>query len=109
MCDEAFDDYLAVLKFIPDWVVTNIILEKFDDALSANDDTLFLIKILVKSHYANQMGILGVDLDKINLDDDNNFYGDNLYTIIHVKRLAWYNKFEKRKALKKKEKQRINA
>ena len=47
------------------------------------------------------MSILVVDLDKFNLDDDNNFYEDNPETIIHVKLLAWHNKFEKHKALKK--------
>ena len=47
------------------------------------------------------MGILGVDLDKINLDDDNNFYEDDTDTIINVRLLAWLNKFEKPKALKK--------
>ena len=34
------------------------------------------------------MGILCVDLNKINLDDDNNFYEDDLDTIIHVRLLA---------------------
>ena len=47
------------------------------------------------------MGILSVDLDKINLDDDNNFYEDNAETIIHVRLLAWHNKFEKYEAFKK--------
>ena len=32
------------------------------------------------------MGILRVDLDKINLDEDNNLYEDDPDTIIHVKR-----------------------
>ena len=32
----------------------------------------FLMKILVKSHFfPNQIGIHGVDLDKINLDDED--------------------------------------
>ena len=34
-----------------------------------------LMEILVKSHFwDNEMGVLGVDLDKINLEDDNNFH-----------------------------------
>ena len=41
MCDEAKDDCLAPLKFIPVWFVTSKMLEKFHDALNANDDTLF--------------------------------------------------------------------
>ena len=46
------------------------------------------------------MGILYIDLNKINLDD-NNYDKVNPDTIIHVRHLAWYIKFEKRKALKK--------
>ena len=41
MCDEAKDDCLAVLKLIPDWFVTSKVLEKFHDALLANDDIPF--------------------------------------------------------------------
>ena len=46
------------------------------------------------------MGILGVDIDKINLDDDNNFSRQTF---------AWCNKFENRKERKKRYEQRINA
>ena len=41
----------------------------------------FLIRILV-TIFAGKMGILSLDLDKINLDDDNNFYEDDPETII---------------------------
>ena len=64
--------------------------------------TLFFIKLLKKSHFLHEMGILGVDLDKNNLDDGNNFDEDDLDIIIHVRLLAWRNKLKKRKALKKK-------
>ena len=53
MCDEAFDDCLAALKFIPDWFVTSRMLEKFHNALFSNDDILLmkiLMKILITSH-----------------------------------------------------------
>ena len=73
-------------------------LEKFDDALNANDDTLLFDEDFSKAtSFANR-----VDLDKINLDDDNDFDVDNPETIIHVRLLAWGHKFEKRKALEKK-------
>ena len=45
------------------------------------------------------MGILGVNLNNINLD--NNFAEDNPDTIILIRLLAWHIKFEKHKALKK--------
>ena len=47
------------------------------------------------------MGVFSVDLDKINLDDDKNFDKDHPETTVHFRLLAWSNKFEKCKALKK--------
>ena len=63
----------------------------------------YLVKILVvKLHnFANEMDILCVGLDKINLDDVNNFDENDPEIIIHLRFLALSNKFEKRKALKK--------
>ena len=42
--------------------------------------------------FTNQMGILSVDLYKIYFDNVN-FYENDLENIIHVRRLAWRNKF----------------
>ena len=99
MDDEVVNDCLIALKFAPDWLVTSKMLETFHDCLLANYDMLVLDKKFCKfTFYANQMGILGVYLDKINLDDD--FYEDDPDTIIHVRLSACRNKFEKRKALK---------
>ena len=47
----------------------------------------------------NEMGILNIDLNNINLD--NNFDEDDPDTITLIRLLAWHVKFEKRKALKK--------
>ena len=47
----------------------------------------------------NEMGILNIDLNNINLD--NNFDEDDLDTIILIRPLAWHIKFEKLKALKR--------
>ena len=75
-------------------------LEKFHDALNANDDILFFDEDFSEVTFCvNEMSILGVDHDKVNLDDDNNFDEDDTDTIIHVKLLAWGNKFKKRKSL----------
>ena len=41
MCDEADDDCLAALKFIPDWFVTSKMLKKVDNVLHTNDNILF--------------------------------------------------------------------
>ena len=40
MCDEAADDCLAALKFIPDWFVTSKMLGKLYNALHVNDNML---------------------------------------------------------------------
>ena len=102
MCNKAVDDCLGVLKSIPNWLVTSKVLEKFHYALLANDGILFFDEDFSKAtFFANEIGILCVDLDKINLDDDNNFYEDDLDTTIHVRLLAWCNKFEKFETLKK--------
>ena len=85
MCDEAFDDCLAALKCIPDWFVRRKMLEKFHDALLANDDLLLFDEDLSKDKFfANKMGILDVVLDEISLEHDTNFYKDDRDTIIHV-------------------------
>ena len=77
-------------------------LEKFHDVLLVDDDILFFDEDFSKfSSFVNDMGILGVEIDQINLDDDNNFYEDDPDTGIHVRVLAWHNKFEKCKALEK--------
>ena len=46
------------------------------------------------------MGVLSVDFNNINLDDVN-FVEDDPEIIIHVRRMAWCNKFKQRIAFKK--------
>ena len=100
MCDKAFDHSIAALKFVPDWLVTSKIFENFHDSLVPNNDILFFYEDFSKVFfYGNGMCILGAVFDKINLDDDSNFYEDNRDTIIHAKLLAWHNKFEKAKKI----------
>ena len=48
------------------------------------------------------MGILNIDINNVNLD--NNFDEDDPDTIILIRLLGWHTKFEKRKALTKKDK-----
>ena len=62
MCDETADDCLAALKFIPDLFVTSKMLEKLDNPLHVNDDTLFYNDGLYKvTFFANQIHILAVE------------------------------------------------
>ena len=74
MCDEVVYDCLVASKFILDWLVTSKMLENLDNVVHANDDILFYNEDFDKVAFiANQRHILAVDLDKINLDNDNNF------------------------------------
>ena len=47
------------------------------------------------------MGILNVNLDNINLDD--NFDEDDPDTIVVIRLLAWHSKFERHKTVNKRE------
>ena len=71
----------------------------FHNPFFANNDILFFNENFNKvSIFATH---LPVDLIKIILGEDNHFNEHDPDTIIHVKTLAWCNKFEKGKALKK--------
>ena len=53
----------------------------------------FLMKTLVMPHFVNnEMGILSVNLN--NIDLDNNFDENDLDTIILIRLLAWHSKFK---------------
>ena len=51
MYNEAVDDCLEALNFIPEWFVASQTLENFHDVLLADDDIIFLMKILIRSHF----------------------------------------------------------
>ena len=85
-CDEAVDNYLAALKFFPNYFVTSKILKKFDNTLHANNDILFHNEDFDKVTFiANQINILAVDLEKINLD--NNFDEDDVVNLKNAEHL----------------------
>ena len=94
-------------KIIPNWFVTSKMLEKFHDSVLANYDMFFFEEYFSKvTFFGNKMSIFSVDRDKTDLGDDNNFHEDGPETIIHVRILTYCNKFEKRKELKKRYKQK---
>ena len=108
ICDKAVYYSLAALKLVPDWFVTRKMIKKVFAALYTdknipyfNEDSSNVVFI------CNGMAILKIDINNISLD--NNFGEDDPDTIILIRLLAWYTKFEKRKALTKKDKRRINA
>ena len=101
MCDEAVDDFLPTLNFVPDWFVTSKMIKKLFTAFYAVENILYFNEDSDNVVFnCNEMGIVNIDVNCTNLDD-NNFDEDDPDTIIHVRLLAWHIKFEKRKAVKK--------
>ena len=99
MCDKAVDDSLAALKLIPDRFVTIKMTKKPFTALYADENILYFDEGSDNIVFnCNGMGILYIDLNKINLDND--FDKDDLDTIILIRLLALHIKFEKRKEVK---------
>ena len=100
-CDKDVDDFQAALKLIPDWCVVTKMIRKLVIALYGDDNIFYFNEDFSDvMFFCNEMGILSVDLNNINLNDINHDKNDP-ETIIHVRNLAWYSKFEKCKALKK--------
>ena len=70
MCNKAVV-YLPVLKFVPDWVVTNKMIEKLDDVLFSNDDIVFVNEdpdnVII---FSDELGLNTIYVNNINLDDD---------------------------------------
>ena len=104
-CDEAVDNFLLTLNFVPDWFVTSEMIKKLFTALFADENILYFdddlgidLDLDLVVFNCNETGILNKDLSCINLDD-NNFDEDYPCTIIHVRPLPWYAKFEKLKEL----------
>ena len=51
MRDEAVDDSPAALQLITNWFVTSKIIKKLYTALHADNGLVFLIKVLIMSHF----------------------------------------------------------
>ena len=106
MCNKAVDDYLAALKLIPSCFVTSKMIKKLYNALYVDEYIFYFNEDsgnVVSS--CNEMGILNIDLNNINLD--NNFDEDYSDAIIHIRFLAWHIKCEKRKTFKRKIKEKL--
>ena len=100
-CDEAVDDYLAALKFIPDWFVISKMIKKLYALLYADENILYFNEDSDDAVFScNEIDILCVDLNNLNFDDTN-YDSDGPETFIHIRLLARHSKFKKGKALKK--------
>ena len=71
MCDEAVDDFLATMKLIPDWSVTSKMINFSLFCMQMKIYSMVKILIVLYIFNCNGMGMLNIDLNNINLD--NNF------------------------------------
>ena len=72
MCDKAVDDYLAAVKFVPDWFVTSKMIKILFTAVYADENVLLFNEDSGNVIFiCNEMGILNVDLNNNNLDHTN--------------------------------------
>ena len=95
MCIKAVDDFETALKFAPDWFVTTKMIKKLLTALYADYNILYFNVDSSDAIFSwNKMGILNIDLNNINLDEDDS------ENIIHIRLLARHIKFKTCKALK---------
>ena len=97
MCDKAVDTCLPALKFVPDWSVTNKMLEKINVIFS--NKNIVLVESDFVTFFSDHMGLNTINLDNINLDDGN--FDDDPGTIIYVRLTAWHNKYKQHKSCKK--------
>ena len=92
ICDKAVDALLPALKFVPDYFVTNELLEKLANVVKSNDDIFFVdVDSDVVTFFNDDMAHNTINLN-INFDDDN---------VIRVGLVAWCNKYKQRKTCKK--------
>ena len=69
LCDIAVNDFLPELKLVPDWFVSNKMLEKLHTTLFADDDIAFFHEDSGSvTHFSNKVDILSVNFKNINLD-----------------------------------------
>ena len=82
ICDKAVDDSLAALKVIPVWFVTSKMIKNPFAVLYTGELILYFNEDSGNVMFScNGMGILNIDLNDINLD--NNFDEHGPDTIIH--------------------------
>ena len=88
------------MNIIPDWFFTNKMIKKLFTSLNAFENTLYFNEDFGNVEFnCDEIGILNIDLNNINLDD--NFDENDPDTIILIRLLAWHIKFEKPKGHRK--------
>ena len=101
MCDKTVDAFMSALKFVPDWFVTNKVIEKLDNAVFSNDDIVSgELDSEIVTFFSNNVGLNIINLNNDNLDHDK-FDAYDPETINHIRLTAWYNRYKQHKTCKK--------
>ena len=88
------------MKLNPDWFVTSKMIKKLFTALYEDKNILYFNEDFGDAVFNyNEMGIVNIDLNNINLDD--NFDEEDPKNIILIRLLSWHINSEKPKELKK--------
>ena len=96
ICDKVVDICLPTLNFLPDCFVTNEMLEKLDNiAFSIDDIDLNDADCDNVTLFSNDIGLVTIDLNNINIDDDN-FEEEDPETIVLIRVIVWYNRYKQR-------------
>ena len=99
MCDKAVNSYLLALNFVPDWFVTNKIIDKLYSAMFSNHQMVLDLDPDFVTLFSNIIGLDSLTLDSINLDDNSFEYCDP-EIISNVRLVGLYHRFTQRKACK---------
>ena len=96
MCDETVDDSVGTLKFIHDWSVMSKMIKKLFTALYADETIVYFNEDSSNVVFnCSEMGILNVDIDNINLDnnfDELLFLSDFRLGILNLKNVKYLKK-----------------
>ena len=94
MCKEAINACLPLLKFVPDWLVTNKGLKDIDNVVFLNDNIVFANADSDNvTFFSDDMGLVNANVNNVSLDDDN-FDDDDPETIIHTRNEAKYSRVD---------------
>ena len=100
LCNKAVV-FLPTFKFVPDWFVTNKILEKLGNVVFSNDDTVFGNADSGNvTFFSDDVGLVHVDLNNVS-PDNVNFADNDPENIIHFRLTARCKRWKQQKACKK--------
>ena len=88
-------------QFAPNWFVMNKFPDKLDNVEFCNDGIdLPDIDSHFATFFSDEVSVITMNFNNINLDD-NNFDEEDPETIIHVRLIAWCNRYNQARCITK--------